>query len=87
MAEGQTVQWKVIQFTVIVSSHPTCHCFKSAEVPGGDVWPAGPEDEPGGAGDGIREGGGLQAGQSDHAEQVRDGGQLQPGLNLTSLPW
>ena len=25
MAEGQTVQWKVIQFTVIVSSDPRCH--------------------------------------------------------------
>ena len=25
MAEGQTVQWKVIQFTVIVSSDLTCH--------------------------------------------------------------
>ena len=69
MAEGQTVQWKVI--IIITSLSHLTSCCQSAEIPGGDVRPAGAGDEPGGAGDGIREGGGLQAGQSDYTEQVR----------------
>ena len=50
---------------------------QGSQVPGGDEWEAGAGDEQGGAGDGLRSGGGEQAGQSDHSQQEPD--QVHPG--------
>ena len=50
---------------------------EGVEVLGGNERPAGTRYEQGGAGDGIRQGGGGQAGQSDHPQQEPD--QVHPG--------